>query len=412
MLYSREKHEFNEEDDMAAKNDAYYSREALTERATALLPRLRERQVATNRARQMAPETIKDFWDSDIWYLLKPKKFGGPEVRVDTVFGLASVLAKGDGSAAWIWTVMGVHDLFMAYFEEKAQQEYWANDRTLSASSFAPSGRVAPVPGGYKLSGKWSFCSGIDHAQWMLLAAIAGMLSQDPPIPDIRYFLVPKSDVKVIDDWHVLGLSGTGSKSCTAEDVFVPDYRMVKNSDFLAGTTPGTKIHPAPLYKTPVWAIFPFCISSPAPGIAQGAVEAFIDEMKARASKFDHSPLGRKATVQVRLAEASALADAADLLYTRSLKETIDKGMAGEPLSLEFRIRSRRDQGYSVQLARRATELLLGAQGGGGIFEQGPVQRALRDLTALSGHIVAGWDMPATNYGQVMLGGPPSDPFF
>ncbi len=397
---------------MAAKNDAHYARDALTERATSLLPRLRERSVATNRARQAAPETLKDFWDNDLWYLLKPKKFGGPEVRADIVFGIASVLSKGCGSAAWVWTVMGVHDLFMAYFEEKAQQEYWANDRTLSASSFAPSGRLTPAPGGYKLSGKWSFCSGIDHAQWMLLAAIAGMLSQDPPIPDIRFLLVPKSDVTVIDDWHVMGLSGTGSKSCACEDLFVPEHRMVRNSDFMTGTTPGTKIHPAPLYKAPVWALFPFCISSAAPGMAKGACEAFIEEMKTRASKSDHSALARKANVQLRLAEASALADAAELLYTRSLTETIDKAMAGATMSLEFRVRSRRDQGYAVQLAKRATEILLGAQGGGGIFEQGPVQRALRDLTALSGHIVAGWDMPAINYGQVMLGGPPSDPFF
>ena len=398
---------------MPKGNDAHYTREALTERATFLVPRLRERSLATNRARQAAPETIKDFWDNDLWYLLKPKKFGGPEVRVDTVFEIASVLSRGCGSAAWIWTVMGVHDLFIAYYDEKAQQEYWANDRTLSASSFAPSGRITPAPGGYKLSGKWSFCSGIDHAQWMLLAAIAGMVSQDPPIPDIRYAVLPKSDVKVIDDWHVMGLSGTGSKSCTCEDVFVPDYRVVANTDFIGGTTPGAlKVHPAPLYKAPIWAIFPFCISSAAPGMAQGACEAFVEEMKARASKFDHSPLSRKPTVQLRLSEATALADAGQLLYMRSLKETIDKAMAGEELSVEHRLRSRRDATYAVQMAKRATELLLGAQGGGGIFEQGPVQRAMRDLTALQGHIVGGWDMPALNYGQVRLGGPPTDPFF
>jgi len=398
---------------MAGKSDAHYAREALIERATALLPKLRERSVATNRARQLAPETVKDFWDNDLWYLLKPRKFGGPEVRVDTTFEIASVLSKGDGSAAWVWTVMGVHDLFMAYFEEKAQQEYWAKDRTLSASSFAPAGRISPAPGGYKVTGKWSFCSGIDHAQWMLLGGIAGMLSQDPPIPDIRYMLIPKADVKVIDDWYVMGLCGTGSKSCTVEDLFVPEYRTVKNADFLAGTTPGAqKVHPGPLYKAPVWAIFPFCISSAAPGMAKGAVEAFVAEMKGRAASFDHSPLARKPNIQLRLSEASALADAAELLYMRSLKETIDKAMAGETLSLEHRLRSRRDATYAVQLGKRACDILMGAQGGGGIFEQGPVQRALRDLIALSGHIVGGWDLPALNYGQVTLGGPPTDPFF
>src|SRR5579872_4091501 len=111
-----------------------YAREGLIERAAALVPRLKERAAATSAARQIPAETIKDLWDAEICYLLKPKKFGGPEVRVDTTFEIASVLSRGDGSAAWVWTVMGVHDLFLSLFPEQAQQEYWAKDRTLSAS--------------------------------------------------------------------------------------------------------------------------------------------------------------------------------------------------------------------------------------------------------------------------------------
>jgi 3-hydroxy-9,10-secoandrosta-1,3,5(10)-triene-9,17-dione monooxygenase len=389
-----------------------YSREALRERAQALVPKLAGRAVATSAARHVPAETIKDFWDAELCYLLKPKKFGGPEVRVDEAFELASVLSRGDGSAAWVWTVMGVHDLFLAYFDEKAQKEYWQHDRTLSASSFAPGGKLTPADGGFRLSGKWAFCSGIDHARWMLLAGIAGMLSQNPPIPDIRFALLPKSDVTVIDDWHVMGLQGTGSKSCAVEDVFVPEYRTVKLEELSNGTSAGAKLHPSALYKAPVWAIFPFCISSAAPGMAQGAVAAYIAEMKGRGSGFDHSALARKPNLQMRLSEASALADAAELLYMRSLRETIDKAMKGETLSLEHRVRSRRDQGYAVQMAKRATEILLGGQGGSGLFERSPVQRASRDLAAVAAHIAANWDMPALSYGQVMLGGQPPDPFF
>jgi 3-hydroxy-9,10-secoandrosta-1,3,5(10)-triene-9,17-dione monooxygenase len=158
--------------------------------------------------------------------------------------------------------------------------------------------------------------------------------------------------------------------------------------------------------------VFPFCISSPANGIARGAFESYVEEMKARTSAFDHSPLAKKPTIQLRLAEAGALIDAGDLLYKRSLGETIEQIMQGGTLSLMHRVRSRRDQGYSVQMARRAAELLLGAEGGKGLYEGSHVQRAFRDLQALSAHIVAGWDMPALNYGQVILGGPPTDPFF
>jgi alkylation response protein AidB-like acyl-CoA dehydrogenase len=389
-----------------------YTRDSLIERANALVPRLKERGEATSAARRIPAETIAEFWDGGLWYLLKPEKFGGPEVRVDTVFEIASVLARGDGSAAWVWTVMGVHDLFVALFPEKAQHEYWAKDRTLSASSFAPSGKITPADGGFRLSGKWSFCSGIDHAQWMILAAMAGMISTNPPIPDIRFTLVPIGDCRVIDDWHVMGLRGTGSKSVTVENLFVPEHRVVANADLVAGTSPGAKVHAGPLYRAPVWAIFPFCITSPTAGMARGACESFIAEMTSRTTSFDHSPLANKPSIHLRLAEATALADAAELLYRRSLTETIDKVMRGETLSLEHRLRSRRDQGYAVVMAKRAAALLLEAQGGNGLFERGPVQRAMRDLNALAGHIVGGWDLPALNYGQVMLGGPPANPFF
>lgn len=389
-----------------------YSREALIERARKLAPLLRERSQASGEARRIPAETIKAFWDAELCYLLKPKKFGGPEVRVDVAFEIASELSRGDGSAGWVWTVMGVHDLFVALFPEKAQHEYWEKDHTLSASSFAPSGKIEPASGGVKLSGKWSFCSGVDNAHWMILGAFAGMISTSPPIPDIRYLLLPIGDVKVIDDWNVMGLRGTGSKSVVVDGVFVPEHRMVRNDELMMGTAPGGKVHDGPLYRAPVWAVFPFCITSPANGMARGAFDTYVAEMKARESTFDHSALSKKPNIQLRVAEAGALIDAADLLYKRSLKETIDTIMSGAQLPVDMRLRNRRDQGYSVVMLQKAVEQLLGAQGGKGIFESNHVQRSFRDLHALSGHIVGGWDMPALNYGSTILGGQPYDPFF
>ena len=389
-----------------------YTPEALAERAAALAPKLRERAPAASRARQLDPQAIKDFSDYGLWYLLKPRRHGGPELRYDVVLETANILARGDGSAAWVWAVTGVHDLFVAYYPEAAQREYWAEDGTLSASAFAPTGKVAPAPGGWTLTGRWGFCSGIDHARWLLLGAAAGMLSSNPLLPDIRYVMLPAGDVRIIDDWHVLGLRGTGSKSVACEGVFVPEHRMVAASDLVAGTSPGAKLDPNPLYRAPVWSLFPFAIAASAAGIAQGACESFIAEMRARESGFDHSPLARKPNIQMRLAEATALADAAHLLYRRSLRETIDVIMSGGTLSLDRRLRSRRDQTYGNVMARRAVEILLTAQGGRGLFENGPVQRAFRDLTAIQAHIVGGWDIVALNYGQVALGGAPDNPMF
>ena len=242
---------------------------------------------------------------------------------------------------------MSIHDLLVALWPEEFQQEYWAKN-TLSASSFAPTGAAKPADGGYRVSGKWTFCSGVDNADWLLLGVFFGPPSGGSPIPDIRYVMLPKGDCKVIDDWFVFGLRGTGSKGVVVEDVFVPNHRICGLADMIQGATPGSKVHDSPLYKASVWAIIPFTISSPANGMARGALDAFIEDMKVREGSYDHSPLSKKPGMHLAVAEASAMIDAADLLYWRSFHETIDKIMAGEPITLEHRARSRRDQGYSV----------------------------------------------------------------
>jgi alkylation response protein AidB-like acyl-CoA dehydrogenase len=393
---------------MAGARDA--TADALLQKARELAPRLRERAAETGKARRMPEQTIRDYWDAGLWYLLKPKKFGGPELRPDTALSVAYELSRGDGSAGWVWAVMTIHDYLVALWPEEFQHEYWAKD-TLSASSFAPTGKAMPANGGYRVSGKWSFSSGIDLADWLLLGTFFGPPSGGSPIPDIRYVMLPKGDYKPIDDWHVFGLRGTGSKSVAVDDVFVPNHRICAMIDLIQGTAPGRDLHASPLYKASAWAVIPFTISSPANGIAQGGLDAFLDEMKVREASFDHSPLAKKPGMHLVVAEASAMIDAANLLYKRSFTETIDKIMAGEPLSLEHRARSRRDQGWSVNQARLAAEKLFTATAGRGIYEGNHVQRAFADLQALQGHIVAGWDMPAYNYGQIMLGGTPSDPF-
>ena len=396
----------------AASSEAEpYSLHNLLARARALAPTLRERSLATNKAARIPDETIKDLWDSKLNYLLRPKKFGGPAVRPDEAFQVGFELGRGDGSAAWVWSVMLIHDLFVAHFPEAFQREYWGKDRTLSASSFLPHGKPTPANGGIRVSGKWSFCSGVDNADWLFLGVFFGPPSGDSPMPDIRYVMVPKGDYKIIDDWDVMGLRGTGSNSVVIDDKFVPDHRIVSHKEMSDATSPGAKLHAEPVYRTPIWSFVPFTISAPACGVARGALDAFIDEMKVRDDSFAHSPLAKKPGMHARVAEASAMIDAGDLLYKRSYRETIDKILAGEVPSLEFRARSRRDQGFCVKLAKAAVGLLIDAGGGRGLYESNHVQRSFRDLQAMSGHIVASWDVVAYSYGQMALGGPPSDLF-
>ncbi len=241
-----------------------YRVENLLARARLLAPKLRERSYTTNKTGRIPDETIKDFWDYHLNYLLRPKKFGGPAARPDEAFQVAFELGRGDGSAAWVWSVMLIHDLFVAHFPEEFQKEYWGKDRTLSASSFLPNGNPTPANGGIRVSGKWSFCSGVDNADWLFLGVFFGPPAGGSPLPDIRYVMVPKGDYKILDDWDVMGLRGTGSNSVVIDDKFVPSHRIISHKEMSDATSPGTKLHTDPVYRTPIWSFVPFTISAPA----------------------------------------------------------------------------------------------------------------------------------------------------
>ena len=380
----------------------------LIENARGLVPALRQRAEESSRVRNVPAETIEDFWSAGLFGALKPKAYGGSEIRYDDYLKIGMELARGDGSAAWVYSVVTVHELLIALYPKEVQDEIWSNPRSLSASSFAPSGKAEPADGGYRLSGKWSFCSGVNHSDWILLSAIYGMQG-NPPEPDIRYAMVPLAECTVLDDWHVMGLCGTGSNTVIADGVFVPNPYIVSVTDFRLGKAPGGRVHAGNIYRTPMFATFPFCLSAPAPGIARGALEQFVEATKTRESHIARTPLREMRHVQMRVAEASALIDAAELLFIRAATETTDKIEAGEPLSIEHRVRSRRDMSYAVVMATQAAELLFKSTGGQGLFESQPVQRAYRDLHALGAHVATNWDLPSASYGSVILGGAPTD---
>jgi resorcinol 4-hydroxylase (FADH2) len=383
----------------------------LIDNARKLVPALRSRAEKTNQARQIPQETINDYWEANLFGILRPKRYGGLEMRFDDFLDVAAEVGRGDGSAAWVYSVLVVHELMISLYPEELQSEIWNDPRALIASSFAPGAQPKKEDGGYRVSGKWSFCSGVDNAQWMILGAMFGMVG-NPQRPDVRFMVLPIGDCKIIDDWRVLGLQGTGSKSIVVENVFVPDSRIVSGEAMATGQAPGGQVHSRNIYRAPTWAVFPFCLSSSAAGIARGGLEQFLERIKERAAAFDLQQLSQMQHIRMRISEAGALIDAAALLYQRSARETFDKIESGEPLSIEHRLRSRRDQAYSVVMATRAMELLFKSTGGKGLYDNDPVQRAYRDLHAMGAHIAVTWDLPASSYGSVVLGGPPTDYLF
>jgi 3-hydroxy-9,10-secoandrosta-1,3,5(10)-triene-9,17-dione monooxygenase len=382
----------------------------LVTRAKLLVPVLRQRAIETETLRHLPDATIADLREAGLFRLFQPARYGGVEAPFRAFLDIGSTLGRGCGSTSWVFNNLVVHNWMLGYWPVQIQDEIWnADPHALIGSSFVfPGGRAEKVDGGYRLSGKWPFSSGIDASAWMMLAApVAG---DDGKAPEPRFFVVPKSEYRVIDNWHAMGLAGTGSKEVAADAIFVPDYRTLAAADGKGAPHPGSAANSGPLYKLPWYALFGFVNGATALGIAHGAVEEFTTTMRARAATATGRQLAEFATMQLRLAEAATQIDAAETLMLKDCDEAMRIAESGKRASMEDKTRWRRDAAFAVRISVKAIDLLFAGAGGAAIIDSHPLQRALRDAHAAQGHIGLNWDANGTMYGRVALGLDPDFP--
>jgi resorcinol 4-hydroxylase (FADH2) len=358
------------------------------------------RASATEAERTLAAETVRELDDAGFFRLLQPARFGGLELGFGALSDVARELAKGCGSCAWVVVVLNSAWL-VAGFEKQAQEEVWEGGRAaVIGNVLAPSIDVERVEGGYRLGGRWRFASGVDHSDWQILS---GLLIPDGAAPEVRLFLVPRRDYVIVDDWHTVGLRGTGSKTILAEDVFVPNHRTAALADFRAGTQPGGAVHANALYRMPIGVVFPPSLASVAVGVAQGAYGRWRDWMAGRVTRGVERT-AEQVPVQIRLAEAAVEIDAAELLLRRDLTAAERTAANGGEFTPWDRARSRRDGAYAMALCVRAADQMLAASGGSGLYDHHPIHRAWRDLHAAAAHVAFMWDDAAANFGRVEFG--------
>jgi alkylation response protein AidB-like acyl-CoA dehydrogenase len=227
-----------------------------------------------------------------------------------------------------------------------------------------------------------------------------------PPQPGL--FLFRTNDITINDNWHTMGLCGTGSKAIVADDVFVPSHRVVPFSELANAAAPGMTAHSNPLFKQSFLSVLPVTIVAPVLGMAEGALAAFLDMAKVRTTRGAVAGGNRRmaelTTIQLRVAEAVANIDAAKLMMFRDLAEAFAMASRGEAVSIDVRIRNRRDQAFCAGLLIAAIDALFLAAGGHGLYLDHPIQRFWRDAHAAGSHISLNWDSSGSMYGQYMLG--------
>jgi 3-hydroxy-9,10-secoandrosta-1,3,5(10)-triene-9,17-dione monooxygenase len=383
--------------------------EAYLERVRGLLPTLRERASRAEQLRRLPDETFADFQEAGLFRALQPKHYGGYELDPGIFYEGVIEVGTVCGSSAWILGVIGVHNWHLAIFPPQAQHDVWGKDSSVQLStSLAPTGKVERVDGGYRLCGRWSFSSGCDFCQWAVLGGIV------PPVeagqsPDARVFLVPRSDYNIDDNWHVMGLCGTGSKDLVVADAFVPEYRTHSYRDAFHLNHPGAAVNDAPLYRLPFGLVFANGITAPAIGVALGALEAFRAQSSNRVNLRDLSRVVEDPFVQYRLAEAAAEIGAARDRVVGNFAEMMRLARAGEEIPLSLRARCKWDAGKAVDWSVKALDRLFEASGGRGIFLDNPIQRAWRDVHGMRAHAGNNPERAAFVFARSEFGLPPQD---
>jgi len=377
----------------------------LLARARGIAVVARERAQQTETDRRVGDDMIERMRQADLFRVMQPRAYGGFEYGFEVFAQIVAAIASGCGSTGWVYALLASHQWLIACFSQVAQDEVWQDPTALAAGTYAPVARAVAVDGGYRLSGVGSFCSGCDNAQWQLLGS---MIPQPNGTATPGFFLLRSGDCIIEDNWHTMGLAGTGSKNIVARDAFVPAHRTLAFSELADATAPGMRANSNPLYRQSFLAVLPIAIVSPVLGMAEGALADFLAMASVRTTRGAVAGGNRRmaelTTVQLRVAETSALIDAARLLMFRDLAEAFETAARGDAISMDVRLRNRRDQAFCVRLLVAAIDALFLAAGGQGLFLEQPLQRVWRDAHAAASHISLNWDSTGSMYGQFMLG--------
>jgi 3-hydroxy-9,10-secoandrosta-1,3,5(10)-triene-9,17-dione monooxygenase len=378
---------------------------------TALLPDIRARAAETESAGRVAADMVKALADIGVFRAVQPRQWGGLELDLATFYQGMVLIASACGSTGWVASVVGIHPWQIALFAEQAQRDLWQDDPDARASSsYAPTGSVKRVDGGFHLSGRWYFSSGVDHCDWVLLGAV---IPDEGSGVEFRTFLVPRRDFTIDhDSWCVTGLAGTGSKDVVVPGAFVPEYRTHSIVDVYHERNPGFAVNDRPYFRLPWRLVFGYTIAAPAIGAALGAVQAFIDSNSRRVSAYGGPAVAKDPALHRPLARALIATDTARTRLSTTWTELQTLLRQGSAIPYVRRAQAFYEATLAHHSCTDAICDLLAVNGGRTMRADGVLQRFFRDLLAMRNHPAANIEFSGSLYAQAMLGldPPPFDP--
>lgn len=385
------------------------TREELARRASDLVPLLREWSLWIDEHRRLPEEVIEAVEESGILRMGVPAQYGGYESDAHTLLDVHAELARGDGSAAFCVSVWSLLNWMAGLWPDEVQDEVFSTPHVRVCGTLSPTGTATRVDGGWLLSGTWRFNSGVLHSHWKIAGAVpTGPEADDGPITA----LVPAPDFQVVDDWHTIGLSGTGSVTVTASDVFVPDRQAIRTSDFFRDQCKSKVNAQKAHYQIPMLVYSTAATAGQFIGAAKYAMENLMERMPGRRITYtDYDSQAEAPITHLQVGEATLLIEEAEGRMRRFADLIAAKVAADEPWTQDERVVSRVQLGRTAQLAKQALEIVAMAAGGSSVFRDVPILRIQRDVHAAAIHGLTNPNTTTELYGRLLCGLPPNTPY-
>jgi indole-3-acetate monooxygenase len=369
--------------------------DALTDRASALA---RDVAATTERERALPQALVDELRATGLMRAGAPAALGALEASPGTTLSGAERIAQGDASAGWCVSIAATSSLLSAYLPERGASEIFGDPHVMAAGVWAPRGTAVIVDGGVRVSGRWSFCSGISHSEWLFAGCVLDDRQAGADGPIMRVAALPRAGLEILDTWHTSGLRGTGSHDAVADDLFVPDHHVLSLLDT------GPRID-APLYRFPIFGFFALSIAAAALGNARGAIDDLSELAAGKTAQGSSRVLAERPATQAAVGEAEAALRAARALYYQAIEEAWAAAQQDDPVEESLRLGLRLAATHAVRTSAAVARSMYDLGGGTAIYEDSPLQRRFRDAHAATAHFQVNpaiWELT----GRLLLGLP------
>jgi len=365
---------------------------------------LRLRAAKGEEDRRVAEESIVALTDAGMFKVAVPKRYGGYETSMRTMLDVSAAVGEADGGTSWVVTLTNVCAWMVGLFPEQAQDDVFGADPDAKVSGvLAPTATTRRVDGGWQVTGRWYYNSGSLHAGWAVLGVPVS--NEAGEVIDQGLVLIPTSDMTLEDTWFVAGMRASGSNCLIADDVFVPEHRIVSVPAAIDGNYPSALTDQEPFYRSAFVPILALVLVGPQLGMGRAALD--IVTSKAAKKPISYTFFEAQADsvgFQLQIAEAAQLIDTASMHAYRAAADIDEAAARGVYPDRLTRARVRADTGLVAEKITKAIDILLSAHGAGSFAEVNPLQRIWRDSAVAARHAVVSPMVSYEVYGKELLG--------